>query len=267
MNYQSLIILSLIFPLHSVKAKTSSCNYQGNTNQMVDLQKQLHVWETYSNAEEMKPQMQVASIQNPAVITTHLRTWRGQNPSRFQHYLRNTHGVLNIFGWGTLLPIGAIAARYFRKFPFKCSEWYSVHITCQSGGYIVGTVGWCSGMFLGNSSKQQSNKTHRVLGIIIFTFTTIQMLAMFWRRKGENGFPKYVKICHHLLGYALIALTIANIFEGINNRAHAAKWKWTYVGILCVLGVTALGLEIFKWIKRAMMREAVKLNSNMYTSP
>ncbi|BBH00709.1 Auxin-responsive family protein [Prunus dulcis] len=150
-----------------------------------------------------------------------------------------THGVLNIFGWGTLLPIGAIAA----------SEWYSVHITCQSGGYIVGTVGWCSGMFLGNSSKQQSNKTHR-------------MLAMFWRRKGENGFPKYVKICHHLLGYALIALTIANIFEGINNRAHAAKWKWTYVGILCVLGVTALGLEIFKWIKRAMMREAV-MNSNL----
>lgn len=93
------------------------------------------------------------------------------------------------------------------------------------------------------------------------------MLAMFWRPKGENGFPKYVKICHHLLGYALIALTIANIFQGINNRAHAAKWKWTYVGILCVLGVTALGLEIFKWIKRAMMREAVKLNSNMYTSP
>lgn len=93
------------------------------------------------------------------------------------------------------------------------------------------------------------------------------MLAMFWRPKGENGFPKYVKICHHLLGYALIALTIANIFEGINNRAHAAKWKWTYVAILCVLGVTALGLEIFKWIKRAMMREAVKLNSNMYTSP
>ncbi|PQQ12148.1 cytochrome b561 and DOMON domain-containing protein [Prunus yedoensis var. nudiflora] len=172
-----------------------------------------------------------------------------------------------IFGWGTLLPIGAITARYFRKFPFKCSEWYSVHIKCQSGGYIVGTVGWCSGMFLGNSSKQQSNNTHRVLGMIIFTFATIQMLAMFWRPKGENGFPKYVKICHHLLGYALIALTIANIFEGINNRAHAAKWKWTYVGILCVLGVTALGLEIFKWIKRAMMREAMKLNSNMYTSP
>ncbi|PQQ12147.1 cytochrome b561 and DOMON domain-containing protein [Prunus yedoensis var. nudiflora] len=83
MNYQSLIILSLIFPLHSVKAKTSSCNYQGNTNQLVDLQKQLHVWETYSNAEEMKPQMQVTSIQNPAVITTHLRTWRGPKPSRF----------------------------------------------------------------------------------------------------------------------------------------------------------------------------------------
>lgn len=73
------------------------------------------------------------------------------------------------------MPIGAIAARYFRKYPFKCKEWYSVHITCQTGGSVVGTVGWLIGMLLGHSSKGHSNKTHRTLGIIIFTFTAIQV--------------------------------------------------------------------------------------------
>ncbi|CAN6683110.1 unnamed protein product [Malus baccata var. baccata] len=221
-SYPSLIILSfIIFPL------PSSCNHQGNTHSPAEIE-----------------------------VTAHLRTWRAQHPSPFQHHLRNTHGVLNIIGWGTLLPMGAIAARYFRKYPFKCKEWYSVHIMCQTGGSVVGTVGWLIGMLLGHSSKGHSNKTHRTLGIIIFTFTAIQMLAMFWRPKQqeEKGFSnKYVKICHHLLGYALIALTIANIFEGIKNQAHPPNWKWPYVAILCVLGVTALGLEIFKWIKLKLM--------------
>lgn len=89
--------------------------------------------------------------------------------------MKQVHGILNIIGWGTLLPIGVIIARSFRKFPLKCEEWYNLHILCQTLGYIVGAVGWGIGIWLGNSTKQYTLKTHRIFGIIIFTFATVQV--------------------------------------------------------------------------------------------
>ncbi|KAJ6363910.1 hypothetical protein OIU76_028939 [Salix suchowensis] len=88
--------------------------------------------------------------------TTNLRSWNGQTALHRRLHLGNTHGVLNIIGWGTLLPIGAIVARSFRKSPLKCDEWYNLHVVCQTLGYIIGSVGWSIGMWLGNSSKQYS---------------------------------------------------------------------------------------------------------------
>lgn len=93
--------------------------------------------------------------------------------------MEQTHGVLNIIGWGTLLPIGAIVARSFRKSPLKCDEWYNLHVVCQTLGYIIGAVGWSIGMWLGNSSKQYSLRAHRILGIIIFTSATAQASPRF----------------------------------------------------------------------------------------
>ncbi|PON91274.1 hypothetical protein TorRG33x02_128370 [Trema orientale] len=66
-------------------------------------------------------------------------------------------------------------------------------------------------------------------------------------KKEEERCRKSWEIYHHLLGYVLIALIIADIFEGINHQHQATKWKWTYVGILVVLALTALSLEIFRW--------------------
>lgn len=86
------------------------------------------------------------------------------------------HGFLNMIGWGTLLPLGAIIARYFRKFPMECSEWFSLHVLCQALGYLLGSLGWAIGIWLGNSSFNYTFHTHRVLGIIIFTFSTLQVI-------------------------------------------------------------------------------------------
>ena len=87
--------------------------------------------------------------------------------------------VLIIIGWGTILPIGVIIARYFKKFPMLSEEWYSFHIMFQSIGYIVGTIGWITGLCLGNTSKQYANKTQRILSIIVFTFITVQVSPNF----------------------------------------------------------------------------------------
>uniref|UniRef100_A0A6N2KWV8 Cytochrome b561 domain-containing protein n=1 Tax=Salix viminalis TaxID=40686 RepID=A0A6N2KWV8_SALVM len=154
--------------------------------------------------------------------TTNLRSWNGQIALHRRRHLGNTHGVLNIIGWGTLLPIGAIVARSFRKSPLKCDEWYNLHVVCQTLGYIIGAVGWSIGMWLGNSSKQYSLRAHRILGIIIFTSSTAQ------------ASPR-------------LAIP-SNIFQGIGHKDHAEKWKWIYVGILSVLSFLCSGAGNFRFV-------------------
>lgn len=85
------------------------------------------------------------------------------------------HGVLNIVGWGVFLPTGAIAARYLRSYPKKVARWGAFHIGCQSAGYILGSIGWGIGLWLGQASEYYTFTTHRILGIMIFTFATIQV--------------------------------------------------------------------------------------------
>lgn len=88
------------------------------------------------------------------------------------------HGILNIIGWGVILPIGVIIARYFKKGPIqwnKHDEWKHAHKTCQAFGYIIGATGWGLGLWLGISSKYYSFPKHGAFGISIFTFATLQV--------------------------------------------------------------------------------------------
>ena len=97
------------------------------------------------------------------------------------------------------------------------------------------------------------------------------MLAIFWHPKREEGYCFYCQksweIYHQVLGYVLIALIIADIFQGVKYQAQASKWRWTYVGILGVLALTSISLEIYKRVRTKILQETVELNSNMYTSP
>ncbi|OMO76911.1 hypothetical protein CCACVL1_15370 [Corchorus capsularis] len=132
-------------------------------------------WQIDTNLEQQTQATSVESTESG--VSAGLRPWKGQsNLHDHRHHLKSMHGILNIFGWGFLLPTGAIIARNFRKSPLKCDEWYPLHTYCQSSGYIVGTVGWGIGIWLGNSSKQHTLKAHRILGIIIFSFATLQMM-------------------------------------------------------------------------------------------
>ncbi|XVF26079.1 hypothetical protein REPUB_Repub13aG0269200 [Reevesia pubescens] len=222
-----------------------------------------------TNLVDMEHQMQATSDQNTeSGVTAGHKPWKGQSNWRHQYHLKNMHGILNIFGWGFLLPTGAIIARNFRKFPLKCDEWYQLHTLCQTSGYIVGTVGWGIGIWLGNSSKNYTLKAHRILGIIIFSFATLQMLALWLQPKKEDDRRKCWEVYHHLLGYALIVLSIANIFEGISNvQSHAAeKWRWVYVGLLIVLASTAAALEIYRWIKSKNQQQMAFDENELYAS-
>ncbi|EXB77048.1 hypothetical protein L484_014174 [Morus notabilis] len=228
----------------------------------------------------MEPKMQLVAHYDSSVdqrvedtdVTTNLRSWHGRSTPHHRH-LKSAHRILIIVGWGTLLPVGVVIARYFQKYPMQWNEWYSFHIMFQSTGYVLGTIGWLIGILAGITSPKQlhADKPDRILGIIIFTFTTIQMLAFTWQpKKLEQGEEHYYRkgwvICHHFLGYVLIALIIAEIFQGIKDQRHATNWKWIYVGILGVLGLIVISLEILRWVRSKIFGEAIRLNSNMYTS-
>ncbi|KAK2644544.1 hypothetical protein Ddye_019739 [Dipteronia dyeriana] len=240
-----ILLISLILPLPSVIAVSSSSSSSS-------LSPPLNIHD-HDDQEAMKMTRKfntTTSLESTDTgVATNLRPWKGQTLLRHHKHqlVRNAHGILNIIGWGTLLPVGAIIARYLRKLELY-DEWYPLHILCQSSGYLLGTLGWGIGLWLGNSSKQYTLKTHRILSILVFTFSTIQMLAVFVHPRIRDEFRKCWVIYHKIMGYALIALIIANIFQGATHQNHSDKWKWVYVGVLAILALIALALEVFRWI-------------------
>lgn len=85
------------------------------------------------------------------------------------------HGVLNAASWGTMLPIGAIIARYLKVFKSADPAWFYLHVICQTSAYIVGVGGWAYGLKLGHDSVGVDYDTHRALGIIVFCLGTLQV--------------------------------------------------------------------------------------------
>ncbi|RDY05428.1 Cytochrome b561 and DOMON domain-containing protein, partial [Mucuna pruriens] len=210
-----------------------------------------HVWQVGHAIDHDHPLRHPTTLRNvDSTEVIDLTSTSGQSTGQYRSYLRSVHGILNIIGWGTLLPIGIIIARYFRVFPFKCEPmWFNLHIGCQLTGFLVGTAGWAIGISLGHSSRYYTFHTHRTYGILIFTFSTIQMLAFRLKPKVTDDYRKYWNMYHHFLGYGFLAIIIINIFKGISILEGGNAWNWVYIGNLAFLGTIAFGLEVFTWIR------------------
>ncbi|KAI3860453.1 hypothetical protein MKX03_010891 [Papaver bracteatum] len=207
------------------------------------------VWQVGSVKDSM-PQMHDDTLKNfDSAETIDLSSGKSTSVRHRLHYHRTAHGVLSIVGWGTLVPIGAITARYFKEFPVKFCGWYPLHVSCQISGYLIGSTGWVIGTYLGSCSRYYDFTTHRDFGIIIFTFSTLQVLALFVRPKKGDDHLRYWNIYHHLLGYTLIVLITINIFKGINILRPEKIWKWTYMGLVTALALAVISLEASTWIK------------------
>lgn len=78
----------------------------------------------------------------------------------------------------------------------------------------------------------------------------LQMFALRLKPGKSDEYRKYWNMYHHFLGYALIAVISANIFQGISIlRPQNHTWKWAYIGLLGLLLCITLAFEIFTWIK------------------
>ncbi|GKV18401.1 hypothetical protein SLEP1_g28793 [Rubroshorea leprosula] len=160
---------------------------------------------------------------------------------------RNTHGVLNAVSWGTLMPLGAMMARYLKVFKAADPAWFYLHVATQTSAYIVGVAGFATGIKLGSESSGITWSDHRNIGIVLFIFGTLQVFALLLRPKKDHKYRLYWNIYHHSIGYSTIILSIINVFKGLDILDPAEKWKKIYIGILIFLGFNAAMLEAFTW--------------------
>ncbi|KAF5726496.1 auxin-induced in root cultures protein 12-like [Tripterygium wilfordii] len=160
---------------------------------------------------------------------------------------RNIHGVLNAVSWGTLMPMGAIIARYLKVFKSADPAWFYIHIACQTSAYIIGVAGWGTGMKLGSDSAGTQYNPHRNIGITLFCLGTLQVFALLLRPKKDHKYRVYWNIYHHCIGYAVIILSIINIFEGFKVLDGQKNWRTAYTVVIIVLGSIAVVLEGFTW--------------------
>lgn len=165
--------------------------------------------------------------------------------SAYPYQLKKTHGVLNIFGWGVLLPIGAIIARYCKQ---KDPLWYYLHGVIQFIGFFIGLAGVVAGIAL--YDKLHANvSAHRGLGIFILVLGILQVLAIFLRPDKDSKIRRYWNWYHHWVGRSALFLAVVNIFLGIQVGGASDSWKVGYSVNVAVLFVTAVILEVFLWTR------------------
>ncbi|KAH9679633.1 cytochrome b561 and DOMON domain-containing protein [Citrus sinensis] len=159
-------------------------------------------------------------------------------------HFKQVHGIINAVSWGFLMPVGAITARYMKVFQSADPAWFYAHIICQSSAYLLGIAGAGTGIYLGNKSHGIQHSTHRSIGILLLVLGFIQVFALKLRPKKEHKYRIWWNFYHHSVGYAIIILSIFNIFEGFNILNPLKIWRLVYACTLIALGAIAAILEV-----------------------
>ncbi|KAI3948064.1 hypothetical protein MKX01_014663 [Papaver californicum] len=176
------------------------------------------------------------------------------------------HGVLNAISWGILTPLGALIARYLKVVDSAGPAWFYLHMACQHVAYVVGVTGWVLGLRLGFESVGtyikpfyfQRYSAHRYIGIVLFSLGTLQVFALLLRPSPDHKYRFYWNIYHRMTGYTVIVLSVINVFKGLDILDPENNWKMIYVIIISVLGIIAINLDLYKWIRVMKMKKNVK---------
>lgn len=163
--------------------------------------------------------------------------------------LKIVHGFLNAVSWGVLLPIGAATARYLRHVQALGPAWFYVHAGIQLCAFIIGTIGFATGIRLGELSPGVVYGLHRKLGFAAFSLGALQTLALLFRPKTTNKFRKYWKSYHHFVGYACVVLGVVNVFQGFEVMGESRSYaKLGYCLCLSTLIGVCIALEVNSWV-------------------
>ncbi|XP_051131097.1 cytochrome b561 and DOMON domain-containing protein At3g07570 [Andrographis paniculata] len=186
--------------------------------------------------------------QHRTMISTVLNyaTGQFQTQSSPQASLKRSHGILNMLGWGILMPIGIMVARYMRRWD---PLWFYSHAIIQSIAFSLGIIGVICGLVLENRLDISVNK-HKTLGIIILIFGTLQVMAVLLRPDKASKIRKYWNWYHHNAGRVVIVLAAVNVFYGIHLANGGTNWNTGFAVVLVILFVISLILELRRCLKK-----------------
>ena len=86
-------------------------------------------------------------------------------------HMRKSHGIVGIIGWGLILPVGAIIARYFR---YKDPLWFYLHSVIQFVGFSFGLGTVLLGLQLYRNMHVHI-PAHRGIGIFVLVLSILQV--------------------------------------------------------------------------------------------
>ncbi|XP_047333840.1 cytochrome b561 and DOMON domain-containing protein At5g47530-like [Impatiens glandulifera] len=165
----------------------------------------------------------------------------------------NIHGVLNTISWGILLPFGALVAKYLTVYKSESREWYFIHNICKISAYIIGIAGFATGLIVGQQAPIR-NIIHRNIGIALFCLATFKVFVSICEPKEKKTcliFKKhkewYWTWYHWGNGYAVIVLTIINVFKGFDLLNVDKGWKGAYIVLVIIYGVNVVFLQLRSW--------------------
>ncbi|KAF3326609.1 putative ferric-chelate reductase 1 [Carex littledalei] len=158
----------------------------------------------------------------------------------YPYKLKQSHGALAMFGWGVLAPIGAIIARYCKRWD---PMWFYLHVGIQFVAFIIGLAAVVAGVAL--YGKLHANiVAHRGLGIFVLVLGILQTLSFFVRPDKDSKIRKYWNWYHQWAGRLTLFFAAVNIVYGIRLADAGTSWRAGYGVVLSLLLLTTIVLEI-----------------------
>mmetsp|Transcript_15415 Transcript_15415/g.22699 ORF Transcript_15415/g.22699 Transcript_15415/m.22699 type:complete len:208 (-) Transcript_15415:613-1236(-) len=176
------------------------------------------------------------------------------------------HGIIMMIGFGWLLPLGVLSARFMKH---RSNDlWFQLHHTLQINGVVWGITGFCIAVKyfdvfhdgIGSTSYQ-----HGCLGVLTFVLVLLQPLIA-WKRPpptipvvhadededtdadpshsiGARNKRWWWEFVHKCIGYFALFLAFVTIWLG--TKMEGPKWQLTYV--LGVIGSLFLILGMMRF--------------------
>ena len=174
------------------------------------------------------------------------------------------HARLMVAGWGVLVPLGILIARYFKIAPWQrwpetldSRFWWNTHRICQYSATLLMVVGlW----FIWNAPLIQHRPgPHALMGWTVVVLATVQVLGGILR--GTKGGPTepgpdgswrgdhfdmsrrrlIFEYVHKTAGYGALLLSAATILLGL-WQANGPNWMWLtlalwWAALLCTAAI------------------------------
>ncbi|XP_027352237.1 cytochrome b561 and DOMON domain-containing protein At3g61750 isoform X1 [Abrus precatorius] len=164
--------------------------------------------------------------------------------------MRKSHGIVGIIGWGLILPVGAIIARYFRH---KDPLWFYLHSIIQFVGFAFGLGTVLLGLQL-YSKMHVHIPAHRGIGIFVLVLSILQILAFFLRPNKDSKIRNLWNLYHGWFGRMALFFAALNIVLGIQAAGAGNDWKGGYGFLVSIILIAVIVLEVLAYLKRSEKR-------------